>query len=314
VYDVVVVGGGPAGLSAAGWLGRYRRRVVVVDGGEQRNRWADKSHGYLTHDDADPKELLGAAQGQVDAYRTVEFRKGSATTARREDDGTFVIETNSGSLRAKRVLLATGVVDEFPDVEGFFEHYGASVFHCPTCDGYEAEGCEVVAFGWSSEVTGFALGLLEWAARVTVVTDGSRFEGDQVCRDALDRHCVEVLEDEAVALTGTRGNLREVRLRGGGVLACQLVFFSIAHHPRNELAVQLGCRLTGEGCIEVDHEGLTSVAGVYSAGDVTPGMQLVQVAAAKGTVAGVTCALSLRGERPAPGAPPPGVDVEAELS
>jgi thioredoxin reductase len=314
VYDAVVVGGGPAGLSAAGWLGRYRRRVVLLDGGEQRNRWVDRSHGYLTHDHADPKELLRVARAQIEAYPTVELRSSRARAARRDDDGTFVVEVAAGLLPVRRVVLATGVVDAFPEVEGFFEHYGADVFHCPTCDGYEAQGREVVAFGWSSEIAGFALTLLEWAATVTVVTDGSRFEGDETCRRALERHSVDLLEDDAVELLGRRGDLHGVRLQGGSVLPCQLAFFSIAHQPRTELAVQLGCRLTGEGCIEVDHEGRTSTPGVYAAGDVTPGMQLVQVAAAKGTVAGVSCAMSLQGEPAASGAPAPGPDVEAELS
>jgi len=314
VYDAVVVGGGPAGLSAAGWLGRYRRRVVVLDGGEHRNRWVEHSHGYLSRDDADPKELLRLAREQVTAYPTVELRSGHAHAAHRADDGTFVVDSSLGPLQAKRVVLATGVVDAFPEVERFFEHYGADVFHCPTCDGYEAKDCEVVAFGWSSQVAGFALTLLEWAAKVTVVTDGSRFEGDETCRRALERHSVDVLEDDAVELLGTRGAMRGVRLRGGAVLPCQLAFFSIAHHPRTELAAELGCRLTGEGCIEVDQEGLTSVPGVYAAGDVTPGMQLVQVAGAKGAVAGVSCALSLQGEPPATGAPAPGPNVQAELS
>lgn len=314
MYDAVVVGGGPAGLSAATWLARYRRRVVVLDAGEHRNRWVDRSHGYLVHDDADPKELLRLAGAQLAAYPTVESRSGRALGGRREADGTFVVQTDAGDLAAKRVVLATGVADQFPEVDGFFEHYGASVFHCPTCDGYEAQGCDVVAFGWSSDIAGFALTLLEWAADVTVVTDGSRFEGDETCRRALERHSVDVLEDDAVAFLGHRGDLQGVRLRGGAVLACQLAFFSIAHHPRTDLATQLGCRLTGEGCIEVDDRGLTSVPGVYAAGDVTPGMQLVQVAAAEGTVAGVACALSLQGQPAAPDAPQPGPNVQAELS
>ena len=314
VYDVVVVGGGPAGLSAAAWLGRYRRRAVVLDSDEHRNRWVDRSHGYLVNDNADPKELLRLARGQLGAYPTVEVRSGAVLGARTEADGTFVVQTEAGEVPARRVVLATGVVDEFPEVDGFFEHYGAGVFHCPTCDGYEAQGCDVVAFGWSSSVAGFALTLLEWAADVTVVTDGSRFEGDETCRRALQRHSVDVLEDDAVEFIGRRGDLQGVRLKGGSVLKCQLAFFSIAHHPRTDLATRLGCRLTGEGGIEVDHEGLTSVDGVYAAGDVTPGMQLVQVATAKGTVAGVACALSLQGQPAAPDAPDPGPDVQAELS
>jgi thioredoxin reductase len=315
-----VVGGGPAGLSAATWLARHRRRVFVLDGGEYRNELVERTHGYLGRDNTDPKDLLARARSELVAYPTAQLQRGRATSARTETDGTFSLDfedggdSDNGSLSTRRVVLATGVVDLFPEVDGFFDHYGASVFHCPTCDGYEARDRHVVVLGWSADVAGYALTLLDWAADVTIVTDGTRFEGDRARRAALDRHGVAILEDDAVAFLGTRGDLQGVRLRGGQVLTCDLAFFSIGHRPRTDLAVQLGCELTEQGCITVDDECRTTVAGVYAAGDVTPGIQLVQVAAAKGTIAGVTCAISLRGEPAAPGAPEPGPDVEAELA
>jgi thioredoxin reductase len=171
----------------------------------------------------------------------------------------------------------------------------------------------VVVLGWSEHVAGFALGLLDWAASVTVVTEDRPFEGEERHREALARNGVALLEDDAVALEGERGDLRAVHLRRGGRLPAELVFFSIAHHPRVDLAAQLGCELTGEGCLEVDHEGRTSVEGVYGAGDVTPGVQLAPVAAGKGTVAGVACAASLRGEPGASTSPEPAPDPEAEV-
>jgi thioredoxin reductase len=227
--------------------------------------------------------------------------EGRVTRAERHDDGTFTLALDSGgdhhlAIRTKRVVLATGVSDVFPEVENFFEHYGASVFHCPTCDGYEARGKAVVVFGWSAEVTGFALTLLGWAGSVTVVTDGHHFEGDEGCRRRLAVNGVPILEDEAVALVGERGDLRAVRLRHGGEIPCQFAFFSIAHVFHAELADQLGCERTDVGCVVVDGEGCTNVPGVYAAGDLVPGLHLVQVAAAQGAVAGVSCARSLRGE------------------
>jgi thioredoxin reductase len=304
-------------LSAATWLARHRRRVGLVDAGERRNRWVERTHGYLGLDPVDPKALVERAKVALLAYPTAEVIGGRAASAEARPDGSFTIRVESGAerreVRARRVVLATGVEDLFPDVEGFFEHYGADVFHCPTCDGYEARDREVVAFGWSQHVAGFALELLEWAARVTVVTDGSRFEGDAVHLAALARNGIDVLEDEAAALLGRRGGLEGVRLVGGTTVRCQMAFFSIGHRPRTELAAFLGCALTSEGCIVVDGDCQTTVPGVYAAGDVVPGIQLVQVAAAQGTVAGVRAALSLRGEPPGPGAPEPGPDVEAEL-
>ena len=312
-HDAVVVGGGPAGLSAATWLARHRRRVALVDGGERRNRWVVRTHGYLGLDPVDPAELVARARAGFLAYPTAELCEGDATAAESRPDGTFGLRTTAGDLVARRLVLATGVEDSFPEVDGFFEHYGASVFHCPTCDGYEARDRRVVAFGWSEHVAGFALGLLDWAADVTVVTDGTTFEGDAACRAALDRHGISVLEDDAVELLGRRGALEGVRLRGGATVPCERAFFSIAHRPRTELASFLGCALTGEGCILVDADQQTTVPGVYAAGDVVPGLQIVQVAAAQGAVAGVRCALSLRGEPAGPDAPEPGPDSEAEI-
>lgn len=309
-----MVGGGPAGLSAATWLARHRRRVALVDGGHRRNRWVEQTHGYLGLDPIDPKALVDRACDSFLAYPTAEFRTGRAHAAEHRPDGTFLLRTDEGDLTARRLVLATGVEDRFPDVDNFFEFYGADVFHCPTCDGYEARDRNVVAFGWTEQVAGFALELLDWATSVTVVTDGSHFEGDAAALAALARHGVEVLEDDAVSFVGARCDLQGVRLRGGRTIDCQVAFFSIAHRPRTELATMLGCALTAEGCIVVDGNQETTVPGVYAAGDVVPGIQLVQVAAAQGTIAGVRCALSMRGEPAGPDAPEPGPDAEAELS
>ena len=290
--DAVVVGGGPAGLAAGLWLGRYRRRTAVLDSGRYRNEHVERVHGYLGCDPTDPEDLRKRARHELAAYPGVEVLELEATAARAHGGG-FVVEAGERRLESRRVVLATGVRDVYPEVDGFFEHYGADVFHCPTCDGYEARDCHVVVFGWSPDIAGFALGLLEWAADVCVVTEGRPFEGDGQRRAELAAAGVEVLEDDAVALVGRRGDLRAVELRSGRRLAATQVFFSIAHRPVTGLAEQLGCRLTEEGCVEVDGEGRTSVEGVCAAGDLTPGIQLVQVAAAKGTVAGITCARSL---------------------
>jgi thioredoxin reductase len=313
-FDALVLGGGPAGLAAALWLARHRRRVGVVDGGEPRNRSTSATHGYLGHDPIAPSELLARARAEVLAYPTASLLSCRATGARPDGGGGFRVGTDEEErLSARRLVLATGVVDELPPVGGIEEHYGESVFHCPTCDGYEARDRDVVVLGWGAQVAGTALELLDWARRVTVVTGGRAFEGDERHRQALARYRVPVKELEAAELVGTRGNLRCVRLSDGSEVECDLVFFSVAHHPRNELARELECRLTQEGCVEVDDQCRTSVPGVFAAGDVTPGLQVVQVAAAKGAIAGVACALSLQGEAPLAGGPAPAPDVDAEL-
>jgi thioredoxin reductase len=306
-YDAIVVGGGPAGLAAATWLGRYRRRTLLVDAGEQRNRWVDLSHGYLSRDPLSPRELLDAAAMQLDAYPYVTRVDGRATAAR-VDRARFVVTVDGVEHACLRLVLATGVEDEFPDVDGFFEHYGASVFHCPSCDGYEARGANVVVLGWTPYVAGFAVTLLDWAASVVVVTDGRRFPGDGEQRARLASYGVRVVEDVAERFAGSRGALCSVVLRGLGELPCEAAFFSVAHKPRTALAAALGATFGDEGCVVVDDECATSVPGLYACGDVTPGMQLIQVAAAEGTVAGISAAQSLRGQAGAPGSPAPAPD------
>ena len=314
VRDVVVVGGGPAGLAAATWLGRYRRDVVVLDSGDYRAASVRDSHGYLGADPQDPMQLLTAAREQVQRYGTVELMPRRAVAAARTGDR-FTIELDDGAdLTALRVVLATGVVDACPDVDGFEEHYGASAFHCPACDGYDAEGRDVVAFGWDERLAGFATSLLNWARSVTVLTDGHRFAGDEACRGVLDRHGVEVVETPAVRMLGSRGDLSGVELSDGRCVQASLFFFSVAHQPRTDLAVQLGCELDDDGYVRIDPSGRTTVEGVYAAGDVAPGLQLVQVAAGQGAAAGVATALSLQGVAGSPLSPPPAPDADREVA
>ncbi|HEX3327206.1 MAG TPA: NAD(P)/FAD-dependent oxidoreductase [Actinomycetota bacterium] len=310
--DVVVCGGGAAGLAAAVWLGRYRRKVLVVDGGRQRNLTAGASHGYLTRDGVAPAELLAAARDDASAYETVSFLEGEANAAERAGDG-FVIGTERGPVDTVRVILATGVRDEFPDIPGFNQLYGTYIFHCSCCDGYETSGLEVLAIGWGEHVAGYALDLLEWGATVRVVTNGNTFEGDQACRDAMARHDIDLIEETVEEFYLQDGAMTGVRLKSGRELPAERAFFSIAHHPRNELARELGCAIDELGYVKVGPHGETSVEGVYAAGDLTPGEQLVQVAASEGAIAGIACALSLRGAMTPSAAPDPGPDPQAEL-
>jgi thioredoxin reductase len=311
--DAVVVGGGPAGLSAATWLGRYRRRTLLIDAGDHRNRMVERAHGYLTRDPVPPREILATAARDLDRYGCVGRLDGEVVAVRGEC-GAFDVETAGGEVhRALRVVLCTGVVDALPEVEGFDLHYGASMFHCPSCDGYEARERDVVVLGWAPHVAGFSLELLDWARSVTIVTEGFDFQGDDRHWRALADHGITVVEKDAVALVGERGDLRTVRLDDGTEIPAQMAFFSIGHDPRRTLADALGCAVDEEGYVAVDEHGGTSVAGVFAAGDLVPGYQLIQVAAAKGTTAGVGCAMSLRRDPPLEGRPERAPDVEEAL-
>jgi len=311
-YDAIVCGGGVAGLAAALWLGRYRRKTLLLDAGEQRNLPADRAHGYLTRDGATPQTILAKAKEEVENYETVDIQPLNAVSARRSGNS-FAVETTDGPFTAQRLILCTGVQDEHPDIPGFEELYGTSLFHCPCCDGYEACGLDVVVIGWGEHVAGYALDLLEWGARVTVITNGESFQGDDACAVTLETHAVAVIEEKVARYDAEDGKMRALHLESGNVVEAQMGFFSIAHHPRTELAESLGCSLDADGYIEVGPHGETNVEGVFAAGDVTPGEQMVQVAASQGLIAGIQCARSLRGGSTAFGAPDPGPDSKAEL-
>lgn len=303
--DAVVVGGGPAGLAAALWLGRYRRSVIVIDSREYRSAAVERSHGYLGRDPQTPVELLARGREELLAYPTASVRPSTVSSISARPDRLFDVSLVDGELVAHRIVLATGVRDITPAIHGFDEHYGASVFHCPACDGYEARDRDVVAIGWDAHLVGFASTLLNWARSVTVVTDGRRFAGDEECRATLDTNGVALVEQGAASFVGRRGALESLELADGRCLPTSLVFFSLAHEPRVSLASELGCELDDEGYLIVDREGQTSVPGVYAAGDLTPGLQLVQVAAASGAVAGVGAAQSFFGRSGASTSPAP---------
>jgi thioredoxin reductase len=301
--DALVVGGGPAGLSAATWLGRHRRRTLVVDAGDHRNRRTGAVHGVLGRDPVAPARFRDDALADLARYPHVELRRGTVTAIGRGPLG-FTAEVDGTAVTASRIVLATGVRDRLPDVDGIEEHYGAGVQHCPTCEGFEARDRPVVVLGWGAHVPAFATELLDWASDVAIVCHGQR---PDVTPDQLDRLRevgISIVDDHVARLVGPRGGLRAVRLRDGRELPAAMVFFSIGHDANVDLAVALGCELTTEGVVAVDADQRTTVAGVYAAGDVTPGMQLVNVALGEGTVAGVACARSLHGRPTARGAPP----------
>jgi thioredoxin reductase len=310
--DAVVVGGGAGGLSAAMWLGRYRRSTLVVDAGEQRNAPAARSHGYLTRDGASPEEFLRLAREEATSYEAVSLERGEVT-ALAAAGSDFDVTIGDRHVLAHRVVLATGVVDVHPEIPGFDDLYGRAVFHCSCCDGFEARDKEVIAIGWGEHSAGYAIDLLEWGGRVTLVTNGETFEGDKACRVALDRNDIEIVEERVVELQREGDVMTAARLESGRIIPGTMAFFSIAHSPRVTLAQHLGCDIDEQGYIVVDDHGRTSVEGVYAVGDVTPGEQLVQVAAAAGAVAGIACAMSLRGIESGSPAPHPGPDPVEEL-
>lgn len=296
--DAMVVGGGPAGLAAALWTARYRRRVLLADNAQHRNRWTDRVHGYLGQDPVAPAELRARGRKELLAYPNADVVDVPVESVARRD-GVFELTGPDLHVTARRLVLATGVRDVVPAIEGFYDHYGISAWHCPGCDGYEARDRRVVVVGWGEQVTGFACELLDWAAEVTVVTDSDSLAAAPADRSVLAAAGVETVPGDPVRFRGTPRDLEGLELADGRVVAGDMCFFTIAHEVVSPLADALGCARDEDGYIMVDHEQQTTVAGVYAAGDLTPGLQLASVAAGQGTTAGVACARSLQPPRPA---------------
>lgn len=303
--DALVVGGGPAGLSAATWLGRYRRSTLLVDARHQRNLAAEAIHGILGTGPRTPAEFYADAHEGLGEYPTVRRLDGAVTELRKEADERFVVHitsppaTDDGDVYrviAKRIVLATGVRDRLPRIDGIDEHFGVDVHHCPACDGLTAAEQRVIVLGVGEHVPAYASELLDWASEVVIITESdsdAAFHDDQ--RAACAEHDIQVVDGVARELVGEPGALEGVRLADGRVIEGSKVFFSYAHHPTNELAESLGCEMDDEGGLKVNALQLTSVDGVYAAGDIVTGLQLVPIAVGTGAAAGVACATSLRG-------------------
>lgn len=306
MYDVIIVGGGPAGLSAALVLGRCRRRVLVCDAGRPRNAAAKRMHGFLTRDGTEPGEVLRLGREEVLRYG-VEFRQREVTEASCQPDGCFeVVLDDDSRLECRKLLLATGVQDEIPDIPGAKELYGASVFHCPYCDGYEHRSLPMVAYGPGRAAVGLALSLRTWSSHVTACTDGR----GGVRREDLERLAatgIAFRPERITRLVPNDGKLQKLTFESGPELACSAFFFNTGQHVRSRLALRLGCKLNRAGGVKTNGRQNTDVPGLFLAGDAAREVQFVVVAAAEGATAAVAINRELqdedRGERKT-GCPP----------
>jgi thioredoxin reductase len=296
MLDVCIVGAGPAGLSAALMLGRCRRRVVTIDAGRPRNGRARELHGFLSRDGIAPHALLALGREQLAPYATVRVEEGEVVHAECEADGTFRVALADGrELRARKLLLATGVVDALPALAGLDELYGTSVHHCPYCDGWEQRDRELAAYGKGKSGHGLALELRAWSADVVLFSDGPAGL-DEAQRADLARAGVKVVEERIERLVARNGSLRAVLLADGRALARDALFLGTENHQAASLAERLGCGLTHKGAVATGADESTRVPGLYVAGDASGGEQLVVVAAAEAVKAAIAIHRELAAE------------------
>ena len=285
-YDCLVVGGGPAGLSAALLLGRARRRVLVCDSGVPRNRAAAEMHGYLTRDGIAPGDFRAAGRAELERYESVEVRDVAVTDAEPVDGGFEVVLEGGGRCRGRTLLLCTGVVDEVPRIEGIEALYGRSVHHCPYCDGWEHRDQPLAVHGCDDTAPAYALGLLRWSRDLVLCTDGAPLADDDAA--TLARHGVAVRQERILRLEGRGGQLERIVFATGAPLERAALFFCAGQRQHADFAARIGARFTGKGVVDTHGAERTTVPGLWVAGDASKDAQLVIVAAAEGAAAAVS--------------------------
>ena len=277
----IVVGGGPAGLGAALTLGRMRRRVVVLDSGEPRNGYTDHFHNYLTRDGESPAALRRLGRAELERYKSVTVRDDRAVDAAVVVGGVRVSLEHGERIEAQRLILAGGVRDELPPIDGLSDLFGASVFTCPFCDGYEAAGRPLGLICTASGQLGHAAGLLcTLSDDVSVFANGVSVTDEE--RTTAERLGARLFPTPVQQLRAVDGGV-ELLLEDGAVERRDRVFVPTQVRQSSRLAEQLGCATTEQGFLEVDELGRTSVSRVYAAGDAASGMHQVILAAASGT-------------------------------
>jgi thioredoxin reductase len=294
-WDAIVVGGGPAGLSAALVLGRCRRRVLVCDAGEPRNRHSHQLHAYLTRDGVPPAEFLDMARAGLSAYPGVEIRRCTVAGAERADRQ-FVLRLADGTrARSRKLLLATGVRDELPRIEAIEEFYGRTVHHCPYCDGWESRDEPIAVYGRRSRAFEMSRAMTAWSDDIVLCSDGAAGLTTEQKRQ-LARNGVRIIEERILRLAGSDGQLDAIVFAGGRRLARRRLFFDLPSHAQSELPRQLGCRIRRDGSVHCSGYEATDVPGVFTAGNVAGDVQLVVFAAAEGAKAAFGINLSLTRE------------------
>lgn len=284
--DVIIVGGGPAGCAAAMVLARSRRRVLLMDDGNPRNKKSHGIHNYLTRDGILPAEFARMTHEELHNYN-IELVKSRAIKAERGKADGFVITDAAGQrFTCRKLLLATGVTDIIPDIPGMADMWGNGVYHCPFCDGWDLKGQVVGLYAKKFNGYGMSLALLQLAEKVILFTDTAKYL-KPVQKEHLRSRGIAIVTKKVANLSCDKGKLTCVTLEDGSSVACDSLFTHNGIKYNNELILQLGVRCNRNGATVINKRQECSVPGVYVAGDAAFDMQFVSVAAAEGVKAAV---------------------------
>lgn len=284
-FDVLIIGGSYAGLSAAMALGRSLRSVLIIDSGKPCNRQTPHSHNFLTQDGARPEDIAALATSQVLAYKTVSLLKGTATGAVKTESGFTVTVDNGENYTGKKLIIATGIKDEMPSIEGFADCWGISVIHCPYCHGYEFRDQKTAIMASPEKAFHLASLVRNLSGDVTIIAaPGAEFTEEQLAK--LGKHNVTILNKNINRINHDKGYMTELIFDDGSKQNFTALYAGLHFTQHSGIPVSLGCELTEHGHIKIDHLQKTTVPGVYACGDNSAMLRAVASAVYSGNLAG----------------------------
>lgn len=284
-YDVIIIGGSYAGLSAAMALGRSLRKTLVIDAGNPCNKPTLHSHNFLTQDGKTPAEITKVAKEQVKAYDTVEFYNGTATKASKTESGFEVNTESTKTFRAKKLIIATGIKDTMPEIPGMAACWGISLIHCPYCHGYEFRKKATAIFAEADRAFHVASLVNNLTNNLTILTNGkAKFTKEQTT--TLQKHNVKIAEKELAEVVHENGYVKHVVFKDGSTQNFDAIYAGLPFIQHSDIPVQLGCELNEMGYVKTDNMHKTTVQGVYACGDNSNPMRSVANAVAGGNFTG----------------------------
>ncbi|MCS0789332.1 NAD(P)/FAD-dependent oxidoreductase [Cytobacillus firmus] len=287
LLDCVIIGGGPSGLNASLVLGRARKKVILFDENKPRNAVTNESHGFITRDGIKPSEFKRIAREDLMNYPDITMENQRVIDIKKENDDFMVRAEDGRSFRSRKVLLATGLKDELPAIEGLHQFYGKTLFSCPFCDGWELRDRPLVLISEDNRAFHMAKMISNWSNDLAVCTNGNVIFSEEQ-KEILIRKQIKVFDDEIAALEGESGSLAKIKFRNGNELFRAGGFVTTGLTQASPFAEVLGCKMNNMGGIETDTLGRTNIEGVYASGDnsILAPSQLI-IAASAGSKAAI---------------------------
>jgi thioredoxin reductase len=294
-FDVIIIGGSYAGLSAAMALGRSLKKVLVLDSGLPCNRQTPHSHNFITHDGEKPAEISRKAKEQVLKYSTVTFMTELAVGGKKIDKG-FIITTKSGhEFQCSKLIIASGVKDLMPDIKGFKECWGISVVHCPYCHGYELKGKKTGIYANGEKAFHLASLVNNLTDDITLLPS-AKLDLTAEQKEKIAKHKIEIVETEIAEIEHSSGQLKSIVFKDGSKMQLDGLYAAIPFQQHCEVPEALGCELTEHGHIKINEYQKTSVDGIFACGDSTTMMRSVANAVHSGNLTGAIVNMEITSE------------------